>query len=184
MIEVTGAPGSGKTTLFSQSRSLPIFIFPLIMPVFLIFIFFLKPKIIFYLFKNSFYLNRPLFQRFAFFYFCINKIFKFYLYKNRRNEVIDEGISHIPFNLEMESESSFFQFVSVFESLLKHIDVKIIVVSSEVLEKRIIIRGHSRISENSQVPNFVFRNKQVEMLMVKLLSQHVNSFEVLINESP
>jgi hypothetical protein len=89
---------------------------------------------------------------------CIAKFGYPYFTKNGTITFIDEGISHIPFILEM-SHKDIVCFVNKFQ---KYLDRSLILFKQnpprEILLKRILSRGHKRVNSYQDAEAFVTRN--------------------------
>lgn len=84
--------------------------------------------------------------------------------------LIDEGISHIPFILELKDED-IHEFVHAFSP---HLENKVIFFVDEpqdkdILYERLASRGHSRIQSVENISEFVKRNSRVAAVYKKAL---------------
>lgn len=159
IIEFTGVPGSGKSTIFKElqnSSNLKVsfvenksnIFYDVYLFIYFMFNIFDTYRYIFVL-KKIFTTKNSLFHKLNICRNIIKKISKFYIYKNKEGVyIIDEGISHIPFNLFVDSSNSKIISKEVIELLdkLPMTDYIIIIdVDYELSLKRLKQRGHKRI---------------------------------------
>jgi broad-specificity NMP kinase len=201
IIEISGVPGSGKTTFINNIKKiLPKgwSVFPIDSPSLpLIGKLINKIKIIFYLF--IFLLFEPRFSyqiiiyisdalknisetTYTKFYLFINILFKighaYFINKfnNKNGIIIDEGLSHIPFNfLSYNSNhinSDWIELMSFLKKLTKNINLVIINTNKEEVKKRITNRGHKRLNKGIELNTFI----EMNFTLIKMIEDNSYSF--------
>ena len=176
MIEVTGAPCSGKTTFIKMVYpnenillgGMPLsygHIKRLICSFFLSLYALLNKTISFkqtcwLLIKAANY-DENLFSKINALRNSMAK-FGYFLFKSKNNSIlVDEGISHIPFILGLEREDVD-QFIMLFWHQLGKIRIIFIEASTnEKLKARVIKRGHKRVRAVKDVEDFVGKNAMI-----------------------
>lgn len=97
--------------------------------------------------------------------------FGYDLYTTNGNSiVIDEGISHIPFILELRN-TDIDSFIEIFHKYLKK--MKIIYIQpppADILKERLLFRGHKRIRVAKDVERFASNNMRIAQYYMKALS--------------
>jgi hypothetical protein len=139
---------------------------------------------VFWLFKEIFKVRAVLRMKFNILFNCILK-FSYHATIRRKNLkgcncIVDEGISHIPFLLQDQSEWKKMQeeFFSRFEKQLSEINVIYLDASGVNTIERLIQRGHKRLKNKSLEEVKVFDKKNREtMLLIISRSKVFKSFE-------
>ena len=209
IIEISGVPGSGKTTMLDSIRtSLPKNwdIFPndsssnytinilknKINSFFYLFIFMLfKPFYTFKLIKYlSIYFLKSKESIYSSLYLLLNILFKIsYVFfkikfKPKNNVIIDEGISHIPFNMISYKSNQInidaVKIWSFLKDLTKNIDVLILDISKKEAHNRIFARGHKRLKNKEDINNFLNLNNET-INLIKSESQNLFKSSEVIN---
>ena len=182
--EVTGCPGSGKTYGFSNSFAIGYLAFFLVFPLVFLYLLVFKSNIIRYIFSRAYGLRRSYWNKIAFVFFAFYKLCNFYAaIFNFNSLTVDEGISHLPFNLELTNEKDFKLFCDLFNSFLTRISVTLVTVSTITISKRILSRGHKRVLEEASLESFVAVNKLVEYNMIRILPKYVYKFQVINSDT-
>lgn len=89
--------------------------------------------------------------------------FGYHFFTARANAdcIIDEGISHIPFILELE-KSEIYRFVNLFhQHLVQKSIIFIETPPKEILMERLMKRGHKRIRSEKDIEAFVEKNIRI-----------------------
>lgn len=177
IIEITGVPGSGKSTLYNKVIDSNFenikFIqnnFNIWSELFLFFFFFFKIfqtykyfSLLVFIFKT----NNSLFHKVNILRNIIKKISKYFLYKNKKGiYVFDEGISHIPFNLFVDNSSSLLNRDELIKqvSFLPKIDILFMInVDKKLTISRLKNRGHKRMNLQNEKETLVFIEKSYEV---------------------
>ena len=181
MIEITGCPGTGKSTLFPDTADISnVFLF-FCFPVVFLKLFIFHNLIFRYLFINALCLNRSFKYKLAFLYHSFRKFVVYFAYHNS-DVVIDEGLSHIAFNLELNSSDRIINFFYTFRFFLKSTDIVIVTCNEDSLFNRISQRGHKRLYTFKNLNMFIKCNKKVESLLIQLIEPFVGSLRIVINE--
>lgn len=184
--EITGLPCSGKSYFcndidgFLNKKKLSIVkaIFFEI-KLLLLGIFFLKTSTLYAFLILCLHEKAPLTYRLKIFR---NIIKKFGVYKKFRYVVtggyVDEGISHIPFNL-LHSNTA--EVINILRPYLSLINVKYIKVNSNTcLRERLTERGHERLVF-LDVDEFIHLNRNVEITLLAIYPDFCLTFEVMEN---
>lgn len=184
-VEITGAPGSGKTT-FIESHfarqtvllgTMPVsygkirrLIYSIILPCYALYNGVISLRQTCWLVKKSAKYDEALCARINGLRNSLTK-FGYGFFKANAKEVliIDEGISHIPFILGLENKE-IDDFVSLFrEHLDKNWIIFIEVPTKEILVKRITARGHKRVKRAHDAVKFVEINCRIAKQYKKAL---------------
>ena len=173
VIEITGAPCSGKTS-FINNNFVDKAILLSGMPVSygiakrLLFSFFLSFYALatgsislrqtWWLVKKAGTYDETLFSRLNAFRNSMLK-FGYHLFKLMQNTMlVDEGISHIPFILGLSS-SDIVEFIKIFRNHLEKVEIAFVESpTKEELKARLILRGHKRVRNVSDIESFVEKN--------------------------
>lgn len=190
-IEVTGIPGSGKTTYiknnfvgakvfedaFPESSSVWSKIFYSIFWSFRILI---RQNIsvpqLLWLMQKAYSYDESLVNRINAFRHVFLKFAHQYQADNGLI-VVDQGISHIPFVLELQDPRDIDRFIELFRSYLSQTKILFIdmPLDLDMLAKRLLARGHKRIDTFQQAVAFVDRNARVATLYKEALQRtHIN----------
>ena len=95
--------------------------------------------------------------------------------------VVDEGVTHIAFNLELDSRKRMIDFLHVFQFFLNSTDIIIITCNEKSLLNRLTRRGHKRLGTFENIDIFINRNKMVEYLLMQHIEPFVGSLRVIAN---
>ncbi len=177
VIELTGAPGSGKTTFIEKNYpdrfvllgGLPLsfrtgkrVLYSIVLFLYAIRIRALSLGQIWWLVKKAVTYDETLFAKINALRNSITKFgYNFFERHTDASLIIDEGISHIPFILGLENKE-ISDFIYQFNQHLA--EIRIIFIDSlpkEILEKRIIKRGHKRVRAGRDVERFVAKNTRI-----------------------
>jgi broad-specificity NMP kinase len=193
IIEVTGVPGSGKSTIYSKITggdfSNITFIqnkFNILNELFLFFFFFYKIlqtyryfAILILIFKT----NNSFFHKVNILRNIMKKISKYMLYSNKKKiYLFDEGISHIPFNLFVDNSNSLLnrgEFIDIVQLLPKVDALFIINVKKDLAISRLKNRGHKRMNLENDKESEIFIEKSSEVIeMIKMYSINTEIIEI------
>jgi len=177
IIEVTGAPGSGKTTFIKKRFSDEVVLFgglPLSYGTSkrILYSFFLSVYAIvtgainlgqvLWLVKKSATYDETLFARINALRNSMTKFgYGFFKTHVKAELIVDEGISHIPFILDLENKD-IGDFLHLFrQHLVKRRIIFIVAPTRDLLRNRIITRGHKRVRTAHDAEAFVDRNCRI-----------------------
>lgn len=91
---------------------------------------------------------------------CIEKFGCYFLFKND-SKIIDEGISHLPFILQLSSVD-IIEFLDEFEKELRMIKINMMSSpSEEELVNRLLARGHKKVVDKESAISFARKNYQI-----------------------
>ena len=199
IVEFSGLPGSGKSTIYNELNkniSNVTFIlnnkFNIINEIYL-FIFFLlnifKTYKYIYLFKIVVKSENSLFDKFNIIRNIIKKISKFLIYKNQKGVfVFDEGISHIVFNLFVDSSSRDINEKEIKKSfnILPLPDMLFMLSADKsLIIDRLKNRGHKRIKfdDNTKVENFINKSFTIQELIKEEFKKNIEVVEIINNNA-
>lgn len=164
VIEVTGPPGTGKTTYINQYfmgdfillGGMPLcagkfkrIFYSLFLPPYALAKGWISFRQIAWLFKMAMKYDESAFAKINAFRNSITKFCFSYFVRGKENILIDEGISHIPFVLGL-GQIETIKFIELFQKYLNSIDILYIQrPSRKLLKMRILKRGHKRVNNNN-----------------------------------
>lgn len=204
IVEITGIPGVGKSYFVDKNKLKPINVLydnDLIKKfnltdIKLFFIFFKCKKPISQLkiiLKIAVLIEFSFFDTINFVRNTIKKIGKntYYLsINNSETVIIDEGISHLYFNVVSVNKNVNKKINILLKALLSYNDIgKIIIIDDKdlVIKKRLFTRGHKRVSNVNDAERFV-ENCRLNLKLMKenldtttLINGNGIDFEILIN---
>lgn len=175
IVEVTGMPGSGKTTHIKShftkatvlDGAMPVsfgslrrVLYSIILPFYGLITRSVTIKQVWWLITRTVSYRETLIAKINALRNCLSMFgYRLFLRKlNERNIVLDEGISHIPFILEL-SETDINEFVALFHQSLARLTIVFIESpSTDVLRTRLIARGHKRIRSADDLDRFIVCN--------------------------
>jgi len=176
VIEITGAPGSGKTTFIKKVYpndtvllggipqsygSVKRVLCSFLLSIYALVIGSISFKQTLWLVKKAANYDETVFSRMNALRNSMTK-FGYHFFKQKCNAtLVDEGISHIPFILSLEREDVG-NFIMLFRHHLEK--SKIIFIETppnEILKARIITRGHKRVRAVIDTEGFVDRNVRI-----------------------
>ncbi len=177
IIEITGAPGSGKTTFIEKDLSdkivllggMPIsygttqrVLASLFLSLYAIVTGAISLGQILWLVKKAATYDETLFARVNALRNSMTKFgYGFFDAHGKATLIVDEGVSHIPFILGLEGRE-INDFVSVFrDQLEKKAIVFIEAPPKELLVERISTRGHKRVRSAQDAEAFVGKNSRI-----------------------
>jgi hypothetical protein len=185
VIEVTGAPGSGKTTFIKKefenkeilAGGVPLscgigmkIFYSLFLCVYAVVTKSITPKQFLWLVKKSAKYNETLIVRLNALRNSTMKFGTHFFLPNNDHKLIDEGVSHIPFILEL-SDEDVDTFIRLFRRQLDKVTIVFITTPmKEVLMKRIATRGHKRVRQTNDTEGFVNKNIRIAEYYKKRLS--------------
>lgn len=186
IVEVTGAPGSGKTTLIKSQFAkaallngpMPIsygairrVIYSVILPFYALASRAITIRQVWWLLKRTVIYRGNWYSKINAFRNSLN-MFGYCLFINsdKKTIVVDEGISHIPFILELDQEG-IDEFIFLFHPNLKRIKIIFTAtsLSDNALCERIFARGHRRVKSLEDARELVAENSKVAHLYKKAL---------------
>jgi hypothetical protein len=188
IIEITGAPCSGKTTFlksnFADAKVLKS-LFPETASVFSKLIHSIKSifKVLVtrqlttqqlrWLIRKTLQYDASLISKLNAFRNCTLKFDNHFRMVEDSFVVVDEGISHIPFILEIQSPTEIDEFTALFRKHLAGVTILFVEAPAdkEILFVRLCRRGHVRISSTDDINAFVDRNSRVAALYQEALQQ-------------
>ncbi len=176
-IEVTGSPGSGKTTFINQSFSdkvvllggMPLsydtakrILYSFLLSIYAIATGSISLGQIWWLVKKSAKYDETLFARINALRNSMTKFgYGFFKAHAASALIIDEGISHIPFILGLENKEITEFIIQFRQHLLKKSIIFIESPPRDLLKNRIITRGHKRVRIAHDAEAFVDRNCRI-----------------------
>jgi broad-specificity NMP kinase len=186
-VEITGAPCSGKTTFAQkqfQGDNLLLGAMPLsyksskrfCCSFFLCFYSLLsgalKVRQLLWLTQMALRYDESLISRTNAYRNALTKFGYRYFETNERLNIIDEGISHIPFILGL-SYREIDNFVKLFETHLKHIHILFVEAPpNKMLVKRLMKRGHKRVKTSEMVETFIRHNLKIANAYKEILCKN------------
>lgn len=191
IIEVSGAPASGKTTFIERNFSdqfvllggMPLSYQPTQRIVYSIFLSCyaiatgsISLGQIEWLVKKSIVYDETIFARLNALRNSITKFGYCFFKAHARNKlIIDEGISHIPFILGLE-QTDIYDFIDLFYKQLTSVSIIFIETPTrDVLIQRIATRGHKRVRNPQGIEEFVDRNSRIaDQYKRALLGSYLN----------
>lgn len=181
MIEITGCPGAGKSTVYDSAVKISVLKISGLWPIAFFRLLIFHNEVFFYLVASALKLKRNCRSRLAFFYHSVRKFSLFFAFRDV-DCVIDEGLIHIAFNLELDTEEQVLKFLNLFERFLKTSHVVIVTANCATLVDRLSTRGHKRLRRFEHMYEFVAKNKKVEELLFKHAAVYVRSLRIVNNE--
>lgn len=185
IIEVTGAPGSGKTTFINSAfanstvlmAGMPLsfgafrrILSSIFLPCHAIMAGAINIKQIWWLLRKSIKYDELFLAKLNALRNALIKFsYRYFFSQTMPSVIIDEGISHIPFILGLD-ERDLNEFVILFSRQLAKI--KIVFVNpppKEILIERIITRGHKRVRHALEAEAFVEENCRIAAQYRKVL---------------
>jgi hypothetical protein len=193
IIEVTGAPGSGKTTFIEDNFSghyvllggMPLsygtlkrILGSIFTVIYALATGSISSRQLLWLVKKSATYEETLIARVN---ALRNGLMKFG-YRIFRNEetttIVDEGVSHIPFILGLH-DKDIDEFLKLFHQQLTEVHIIFVTAPLEdMLRRRLLTRGHKRIRSNQAVDGFIDRNIAIAQKYVRAL--HETGLDVTI----
>ena len=187
IIEVTGAPGSGKTTFirshFAGARVLwafpelsgvvPKALYSIFMFLWILVTGAITIQQLWWLIRKTHQYNEKLIFKLNAFRNCVLK-FGYRFYETEGGfVVIDEGIAHIPFILELQKPKDIDEFITLFHQHLSHAIILFIEAPAgeKTLFERLYVRGHVRIETADETAAFIDRNSRVAVLYKEALQR-------------
>jgi len=185
VIEITGAPGSGKTTwiklhfsgqfILLGAMPLPFgtykrVLYSIVLPFYALVTGSINFSQVWWVVKKSAHYDETLFSR-------VNALrntmikFGYHYFKPKKNNsiLVDEGISHIPFILGLKPKDVD-NFIRLFHHHLEKIKIIFIgAPQNETLRKRIVTRGHKRVRSVNDAECFVNKNIKIAIYYKKAL---------------
>lgn len=184
VIEVTGSPGSGKTTWirsffsgqFILLGAIPLsfgtykrVLYSIALSFYALSTGAISFRQIWWLVKKAANYDENLFSR-------VNALrngmikFGYHYFGSKNNSIIvDEGISHIPFILGLKDED-IDDFIILFRQ--KMVNTKIFFIDApknKILSKRIVTRGHKRVRSENEAECFVKKNVKIAIYYKRAL---------------
>ena len=176
MIEITGAPGSGKTTFIKKvypDEAVLLGGMPLsygsVKRVLCSFLLFLCALVTMSIsFKQTRWLVKKAVNYDETLFFKMNALrnsmtkFGYHFFRQKcKSTLVDEGVSHIPFIIGLEREDVD-NFIMLFRHHLEKIRIIFIETPpKEILKARIISRGHKRVRGANDAGGFVDKNVKI-----------------------
>ncbi len=166
MIEVSGQPGSGKSTFLKnknkvvQKKWYLEFLWPLIAMYTLLF----EYTIFLYILRKIIFLQRTKLEKINIIRNIFIKLLFYYFYSKKHDWFVDEGISHIPFLLDFTSDRDFSDFIHLFSKYCRNIDLVFIDADEIIIKKRLLKRGHKRIRNDSELSFFFEQQNLIKSL--------------------
>lgn len=189
-LELTGAPCAGKSVFFeSSSKSFRVnggnvekngenmklhhIAVRVIFFLFGCFYLLVHVRKLIFISAHVFKLNKARFSAFR------NSIEKFGCYIIFRNKsvIVDEGISHLPFILQLKNDHEIMEFMNFFRKELSMISVIFLKENNfEILKSRLMFRGHKKINNTliEELNAFVFMNVKVSSIYASKLKDSFN----------
>ena len=184
IIEVTGVPGGGKTTFIKENFSDQVILLGgipisygmskrIIWSIFLSFYAIVTRSItlqqIWWLMKKAATYDERLCARLNALRNSMTKFGYHFFTGNKRSTMVDEGISHIPFILGLDSKE-ICEFMGLFRQHLEKMSIIFVETpQQEVLRRRIITRGHKRVKTEYDAESFVDKNSRIAVNYKKSL---------------
>lgn len=185
VIEISGVPGSGKTEFIKSHFSghfillggIPLscrkfkrVCYSIILPFYAFATGLLSFRQAYWLIQKVVRYDETLLSRLNALRNSINKFgYHFFMARANADCIIDEGISHIPFILELE-KSEIYCFVNLFhQHLVQKSIIFIETPPKEILMERLMKRGHKRIRSEKDVEAFVEKNIRIAMQYKEVL---------------
>ena len=101
------------------------------------------------------------------------------------NNYVDEGVSHIPFNLLLTDKGSFIEFCELCFHKLRRLHVTLVVAEKSHVLRRLKSRGHSRFDDGfsaDMIEIYAYQNALVTELMALYYPIYVKKFEISCND--
>jgi hypothetical protein len=183
VIEITGAPGSGKTTWvklhspgqFIMLGAMPLsfgkckrVVYSIVLSFYALATGSISLRQTWWLVKKAANYDETLFSRVNALRNSMTK-FGYHFFREKCNTaLVDEGISHIPFILGLEGEDAD-NFIMLFRQHLEKVRIIFIEAPPSELKSRIITRGHKRVRAVKDAAGFVDRNVRIAEYYKKAL---------------
>ncbi len=184
LIEVTGQPCSGKSSILVKNTDHLLRQIKNNFPVKIIYFFLgansLGRQRLKVLFQWSLAEKAPILFKLNIFFNCVSKFGLFYKFKNQnRNKalrfIVDEGISHIPF-LFLETDTKI-----VIDFISKELQmIRVYFLQSpeqDVIQIRLLSRGHKRL-KFMPLSNFTNKTQAIEKVLLSQYPSLCKKFEV------
>jgi broad-specificity NMP kinase len=198
LIEITGVPGSGKSSIYNaleneindiifiSNKKEGVF-YELKLLIYYVFNFHFTNRYNI-LFKTIMESNNTLYHKINITRNLIKKISLYMFFKNRKGVFIfDEGVSHIPFNLFVDSsekELNQFSVNQCFEIIPSPDFLFIIDVNVNRVTEKLINRGHSRMKLNDamKTKNFISKSLYIKDQIIQYYKSNTKAYKIVKNE--